>query len=204
VHCRVFLDGVAIGEHCGSYSEWWLDVPPLKRLRDQGPGGLGPVRRALVVAATTTFNYTQCELVRGGERRALILTSFTESGLTKHSGTRKIIGEGFFLYSGITRSVSWHTLPQSSSLYIDRIEVTPLLLSDGAVSAVLYVNATTIGGGGVGMLILTACCFPEAPIGDRLRLSCIVRCGNYSIIIVRLEASKRTATAVCYGGIRRQ
>jgi len=74
----------------------------------------GQVTRSLVVAATTTFNYTACELVRGGE--------------------------GFFLFSGITRSVAWHTLPRQSPVYIDRLELTPRSLD--TVAAVLFVNAT--------------------------------------------------------------
>ena len=49
----------AIGEHCGSYSEWWLDVAPLASSSGAGDSS---VRRELVVAATTTFNYTQVRI----------------------------------------------------------------------------------------------------------------------------------------------
>ena len=102
-HCRVFLDGVPIGEHCGSYSEWWLDVPPATpaalaaAASGRGAGRGSAVSRELVVAVTTTFNYTQCELVRGGE--------------------------GFFLFSGITRSVAWHGLVPGTPLAIHRAEI---------------------------------------------------------------------------------
>ena len=131
----------AIGEHCGSYSEWWLDVAPLA----SSGAGDSSVRRELVVAATTTFNYTQVRIY-GSEGLMVDLGPFYTQTCysflisrccpTSYFSQCELVrgGEGFFLYGGITRSVEWHTLTMGTPLFIQRVEVTTLSLGDIAES----------------------------------------------------------------------
>jgi hypothetical protein len=113
------VDDLEIGQHCGGYSEWWLDVPPASQFAIEMATAAGQrhVLRSIVVAATTSFNYSQCELVRGSE--------------------------GFFLSGGITRSVEWHNFQQPKpAFHIKRIEVVPLSITHGTISAEIFINAT--------------------------------------------------------------
>lgn len=58
-YCRVFVDGIEIGDHrAGGYVAFWLEMPPTRR-----PGSA----REIVVLADNRFNATTAPLHTGGD-----------------------------------------------------------------------------------------------------------------------------------------
>ena len=114
-YCRVWLNGVEIGDHiAGGYVAWWLDVPDsvlqLGRKQQQRTQNQKQHPKEAKTRRTTLRNEsTAATLVRQHELFVLVDNRFNSTTAPLHTG-----GD-FWHYGGIMRSVEWHDRPKNET-----------------------------------------------------------------------------------------
>ena len=113
-YCRVWLNGIEIGDHTsGGYVSWWLDVPSsVLELGHQQPkkkktttiGGYFDNAEGNVITSTNSTTSTAMD-VAVHELFVLVDNRFNSTTAPMHTG-----GD-FWHYGGIMRSVEWHDRP---------------------------------------------------------------------------------------------
>jgi hypothetical protein len=108
-YCRVWLNGIEIGDHtAGGYVSWWLDVPFNALKQGQQQQHQQQHQRQRQNKQTTTSTTSTTNTVH--ELFVLVDNRFNHTTAPLHTG-----GD-FWHYGGILRSVEWHEHPTFSSV----------------------------------------------------------------------------------------